>query len=113
MELTQVIETFETEVKGGALTVRNEGGYLAFMRVSFWQDGKEYSRTEGDFAIGQNRTIQLPSGAYDIFLKVECVVWPFPRTMSTIFTKNYDKPETMCFKVWGTTLSPQHAEIPC
>ena len=106
------VELMETG-KGGSVLVRNEGGYVARFRVTYTLDNKEYTRDSGNFPLGQNRSVDIPAGATDIHLKVEDLVWPWPESWSTIFTKSWSSPETHCYKVYGTTLNPAYAEIKC
>lgn len=94
----------------GSITVRNSGGYVARFSVSYKLNGHEFTKDSGNFTVGVNKSIMIPQGATDIFLKVE-EMWGFG--WSTIFTKSYPGPVTKCFKVYGTTLNPKWEEIDC
>lgn len=94
----------------GTILVRCEGGYVARFTLSYKLGGHEFSKHSGDISLGVNKSESMPAGATDIYLKVE-EMWGFG--WSTIFTKSYPAPVTECFKVYGTTLSPKYAEIPC
>jgi hypothetical protein len=95
---------------GGSILIRCEGGYVARFTLSYKYHGKEFSKHSGSISLGVNKSESMPAGATDIQLKVE-EMWGFG--WSTIFTENYSRPVTKCFKVYGTTLSPKYKEISC
>jgi hypothetical protein len=94
----------------GSVLVRNEGGYVARFTLTYSLDGHEFTQESGDITLGVNKSAWIPAGATEIQLKVEeNIGWAW----STIFTKSYAVPTTVCFKVWGTTLFPAWAAINC
>ncbi|XP_044020577.1 uncharacterized protein LOC122860715 [Aphidius gifuensis] len=97
--------------RSGSITVKNGGGYVALFSVEYTKDGKRQSAESGDFTAGVSKTIQIPDGARDVFVKAE-VYW-FIASRAVIFTKHYDGPEQKCFKVWGTTLNTAWDERNC
>ncbi|KAK7603309.1 hypothetical protein V9T40_003308 [Parthenolecanium corni] len=97
--------------ESGSIMVRNSGGYVAVFNVDYDLNGERKSESSGKFTLGVNKEINIPSGATNVYLKVE-EYW-FPGQKTTIFTKSYASPVHKCFKIWGTTLSPSYAEENC
>jgi len=95
----------------GSITVRNEGGYVAKFSITYAFQGKEVTKTSDNFTLGVNKTLEIPEGATNIYLKVE-EYWFIGQT-TTIFTKTFPTPVTKCYKIWGTTLNPKWEEISC
>ncbi len=96
--------------QGGSITVRNAGGYVARFSITYTLGGHRFTKDSGNFTVGVNKSVSIPSGSTDISLKVE-EMWGFG--WSTIFTKEYSKPVTECFEVYGTTLQPKYKSISC
>lgn len=105
-----IVKHLEAPV-AGSIKVRNEGGYVARFSVEYTFDNRSVTKHSGDFTLGVNKDLTIPEGATNIYLKVE-EYW-FIGATSTIFTEKFDTPVTKCYKIWGTTLDPHYAEIPC
>lgn len=95
----------------GSITVRNTGGYVAKFSITYDFQGKEVTEDSGNFTAGVNKTLEIPSGATNIYLKVE-EYW-FIKSTTTIFTQRFPEPVTKCYKIWGTTLNPKWEETDC
>lgn len=91
--------------------IRNEGAYLANFSVSYKLQGQNLSQDSGKFILAESRSIALPKGATDIYLKVELL--SFINSWITLFTQSFPKPITKCYRIWGTMLNPQCDEITC
>ena len=97
--------------KGGSFLVRNSGGYVARFSVFYKYEGQDFTKDSGNFTAGVNKSIDVPSGATDIGLKVEAA-W-FIKSWTTIFTQNYASPVTKCYEISGTTLNTKWKETAC
>lgn len=95
----------------GSITIRNTGGYVAKFSITYDYQGKEVTKSSGKFSAGVNKTLEIPEGATNIYLKVE-EYW-FISSTTTIFTKKFPAPVTKCYKIWGTTLNPKWEETDC
>lgn len=98
-------------IADGSLSVYNSGGYVATFSVSYNLNGQSQSEDSGDFTLGVTKSVNIPDGASNVYLKVE-EYW-FPGQKTTIFTKSFDGPVQQCFKIWGTTLNPSYDSISC
>jgi hypothetical protein len=97
-------------VQAGSILVRNGGGYVARFSLSYDYQGQEFSKDSGNFTLGVNKSIEIPSGATNLRLKVE-EMWGFG--WSTIFTETFADAVTKCYEVYGTTLQPKYKSIAC
>jgi hypothetical protein len=107
---TDLMQLAETMTQGGSIRIRNEAFYVAKFTVSYNLQGRRYHEESGHFGSFENRTVIVPEGATDILLEVfyrGVFAW------SSLFEKRWPSPPTICYKVWGTIFSPQHAEVPC
>lgn len=94
-------------MSGGAIVVRNGGGYIAKFTVKYKYKGSHYTKESGIFSIGVNKSIEFPSGSTDIMVKAE-EMWGFG--WSVIFTKEYSTVVRKRFDLYGTTLHPNYCE---
>ena len=89
--------------KGGVIAVKNNGGFVMRLRVS-WTDSQGIARSEEiQNAGGRAATIPLSIGARDI--QVECSAVAGKQ----IFQKSFAAPGMYAFTVGGTTLAPTAA----
>ena len=96
-------------MSGGFITIRNSGGYVAKFTVEYTEGGHRVTKDSGKFTVGTNESVPIPEGATDIFLKVEEYV--FFGSTSTVFTERFSGPVKKYYKIWGTTIAPNHCEI--
>jgi hypothetical protein len=104
----KALNAFANATPAGSIIVRNEGGYVARFKVQFVIEGKTITSDSGNFTAGVNKSVDIPSGATSIYLKVE-EAW-FINSWSTIFTKNFDSPVEKSYTISGTTLNPSWKE---
>ncbi|KAK7605191.1 hypothetical protein V9T40_007049 [Parthenolecanium corni] len=97
--------------KDGSISVYNSGGYVATFSADYDLNGRRQTESSGDFTLGVTKSIRVPDGATNIYLKVE-IYW-FIKSLSTVFTEYFDTPPEKCYKIWGTTLSPKYSAINC
>ncbi|KAK7605190.1 hypothetical protein V9T40_007048 [Parthenolecanium corni] len=97
--------------KDGYVSVNNNGGYVAAGQVQYDYNGSRQSESFGDFSLGVTKSIRIPDGATNIYVKVE-EYW-FINSLSTIFTESFATPPEKCYKIWGTTLNPKYSTINC
>ncbi|KAK7603308.1 hypothetical protein V9T40_003307 [Parthenolecanium corni] len=95
----------------GSLSVYNSGSYVATFDVEYYLNRERKSESSGKFSLGVTKEISIPEGATNVYLKVQ-EYW-FIGSLTTIFTKSFDGPVHKCYKIWGTTLNPSHAEQNC
>jgi hypothetical protein len=96
---------------GSMIQVLNSGGYVARFSVTYNLDGAPQRSESHDFLLNQVRTVAIPPRATNIKLKVEKAV--FIGTWRDIFAKEFAAPVSKCYKVWGTTISSNYAEVDC
>jgi hypothetical protein len=108
--LSAAAEAHLSQTTAGSILVRNSGGYVARFSLTYNLNGHDFTKDSGDFSLGVNKSVDIPTGATNIRLKVE-EMWGFG--WSTIFTKTFAEPVTKCYKVYGTTLDPKYEEISC
>lgn len=107
---TELMKLAENMTQGGFVRIRNEAFYLSTFRVSYDLGGSRHHENSGDFGSFENRTVIIPDGATNVLLEVfyrGVFAW------SSQFEERWDSPPSICYKVWGTIVSPQHAQVPC
>lgn len=97
--------------KYGSITIHNGGGYVAVFSVSYTLNDERKTKESPNYTLGVSKTIEIPDGATDIYVKSEA--FAFIGKRSTIFTKQYDEPVQKCFRIWGTTLGTSSEEEKC
>lgn len=95
----------------GSIKVRNTGAFVAIFSVDYDLDGNKKNETSDFILTGVNKHIVIPENATNIHLKVEEYYLPLKK--SIIFTKHYENPPHVCFKVWGLAVNPKYAEENC
>ena len=95
----------------GSFSVLNNGGYVAKFTLSYNLNGQQKYEDSGDFTLGFTKEIRIPDGATNVVASVQ-EYW-FYNALTTIFTESFDGPVRKCYKIWGTTLSPQYGSIDC
>lgn len=95
----------------GSITVTNKGAYVAAFSITYKLKNRQVTQHSGNFTNPTNQALNIPSGATEIFLKIEEMV--FFRTWSAFHTERFDMPVTKCYSISGTTLNPKCKEVPC
>ena len=84
--------------------------YIARFNVSYTEpDGNPCNKESGNFALGVNKSIEIPFGSKDIMVKIEEMSGP-RMEWSTIVTKEYPEVVRKKFYLRGTTLQPSYSE---
>lgn len=89
---------------GGYVKFFNESGYVAKFTVSYTLNGERIETESGNLALGERKTMKIPTKATNIKIKGEgstVVSW------TTIFEKTYSSPPNKCFKVYATIFDPK------
>lgn len=107
-----LISVVTVSAESGSISVYNSGGFISQFYVE-WEnkDGKLEKGDSEAYPLGMNKTINIPDGAKNVKLKV--VNWIFFGHSADIFNESFLGPVTKCYKIWGVSLDPRHAEIPC
>ncbi|CAH0395117.1 unnamed protein product [Bemisia tabaci] len=100
-----------TAAEDGFVRVFNSGGFIAVIDVSYEENGETKNVSSKNYGVGATEEITIPDGATNIVVTSK-EYW-FPGQTQDIFKREYSAPPKECFKIWGTTLSPQHAKIEC
>lgn len=110
MNATDLMKVAENMTQGGSIRIRNEAFYVSKFRVSYDLSGRRYEASSGNFGSFENRTVIIPQGATNVLLEVfyhGVFAW------SSLFEERWENPPTVCYKIWGTLFSPQHAQVGC
>ena len=90
------------------LTVTQGGGYVARVRVTYTQNGREIVAIDNsDLGAGWRQEFKIPADATNIHLQAwdrTGLVW---EPWKSIIDTNYPSPPNVCIKVYGTTLDPK------
>ncbi|MGI8809813.1 MAG: hypothetical protein ACR2KK_18625 [Acidimicrobiales bacterium] len=102
-----------SDLRRGAVVVRNTGAFVARFSMSWTERGKGMSNTSGSFRVLSSKTVPIPADARDISLKVEIMTFPSPlETWATVATRELPLPAEKFYEVSGSTLAPKFKEIP-
>lgn len=85
------------------IMVKNGGGYVMWFEVTYEHKGKWVTKESGDFTLGRTESVEIPFDARNITIKAS-------QTTGEIFTKTFKKPETVCYKCWGTIFKTYHGK---
>ena len=94
-----------TNTNPGEVAFFNEGGYAARFFVTYTLNGAKKSFKSGSKPIGKRWNVNIPAGATSVTAKAERHTgfkW------SQIFYVTFPSPPKICYKVYGTTLSPKY-----
>jgi hypothetical protein len=100
-----------TPLFSGAITVRNDGAYVARVYVSYFEQGQRLRQGGDTFRVGMTRSIEIPSDASNI--EVTFDVQTFIASWSTVDTRFYPGPVIKCFIMTGTSLNARVDETGC
>lgn len=93
------------------IKVKNSGGFVARFSASYNLSGREITQDSGNFTAGVSKTMTIPAEATNIQVKVQEEY--FISSWSTVAQYSFDRPETRCYDVYGTTLDAHCKEITC
>lgn len=80
------------------ISITNGGGYVMWFTVKYKHNGGFQTKESPNFTLGFSKSIEVPAGATDVTITAA-------QTTGEIFEKKLDKPETKCYKCWGTIFS--------
>ncbi|KEI10223.1 hypothetical protein Z957_00385 [Clostridium sp. K25] len=94
-----------------SITVYNKGAYVAFLSWGYYLNDKYCSFESPYIPVLQSFKIDIPSEATGINL-LALISFDFSE-FDIICRKEYAKPSTKCFSLWGTIFYYGCSEIPC
>lgn len=105
---TDCPEVGSMTTKPNELTVTQGGGYAAWVKLTYTQNGQTVTKLdESGKGIGWRQVFQIPTGTTNIRLQAWTstgLVWD---PWKSIIDKTWPVPPNECIKVYGTTLDPK------
>ena len=87
----------------GNISITNGGGYVMWFKVKYEYQGKWVEKATESYTLGNSKSIEVPVDATNITVTAS-------HTFADIFTKTFSKPETVCFKCWGTVFDATYGK---
>jgi len=96
----------------GSVLVQNNGAYIARFSVQYQQGANTTTLESGNFPALSGKNIDIPASAANITVKIEIMTFPYPvETWKTVANYQFNKPVTKSYRLSGTTVAPEIAEI--
>jgi hypothetical protein len=70
-----ILISFSKAQSFGFIDVSNAGSFIARFMVSYTLDGKQITRSSGDFLVNQSRVLLTPWGARDLKLRIQMMTF--------------------------------------
>ena len=94
--------------KANQLTVSQGGGYNAWIRLTYTQNGQSVMRlNKSDANSGWREVFDIPSNAINIRLEAWSATGLVWEPWKSIIDKSWPSPPNECIKVYGTSLDPK------
>jgi hypothetical protein len=105
---TDCPEVSSMVAKTNALTVTHGGGYTAWVKLTYTQNGKEVvAQDQEGLTLGWRKVYAIPSDATNIRLTIKDATGVAWDPWKTVIDKTWPQPPSECIKVYGVTLNPQ------
>lgn len=96
----------------GSVLVQNNGAFVARFSVLYQQAANTTPLESGNFPALSGKNIDIPASATNITVKIEIMTFPYPfETWKSVAIYQFDKPVTKSYRLSGTTVVPEIAEI--
>jgi Thiol-activated cytolysin beta sandwich domain len=105
---TDCPEVGNMTTRANQLTVTQGGGYSAWVRLTYTQNGQTVTKLDqSSTAAGWRQVFDIPSNATNIRLQAWSNTGWIGEPWKTIIDKTWPNPPNECIKVYGTTLDPK------
>jgi hypothetical protein len=105
---TDCPEVGNMTTKPNELTVTQGGGYSAWVRLTYVQNGQQITALDqSSVASGWRKVFSIPVGVTNIHLQIWDATGLSWEPWKTVVDKTWPTPPNECIKVYGTTLDPK------
>jgi len=105
---TDCPEVGNMTTKPNELTVTQGGGYSAWIRLTYVQNGQQVTAfDQSSTASGWRKVFAIPAGVTNIHLQIWDATGLGWEPWRTVVDKTWPTPPNECIKVYGTTLDPK------
>lgn len=105
-----ILINYSKEQSFGFIDVSNAGSYIARFTVSYTLDGKQITRSSGDFLVNQSRVLLTPWGARDLKLRIQ--IMTFFGIYQDILSIDLASSEK-CYIISGNVFEPRWNQLAC
>ncbi len=93
------------------ISISSIGAYIARYYIDLYDDIGVLSLTSGKILTGETHDMELPGSI--TWMRIRCENQRFINTCGDIFTQEHNNPQTLCYKIRGTTLHPSYSVTVC